>query len=224
VRRRPGRRRLRTDPPARQCEPPAGPMADLRHHFSPAPLHSGRRRARLGGGDGAAQRRARPGQHDHHRLDGARAARPLRTACPPARGITGGTAYTTVEPAPDNGGSDIVRYETATGARSVAVAARQLIPRGATESLDIDDYDWSSDASKLLIFTNTQRVWRQNTRGDYWVLDRAGRTLKKVGGDAPASSLMYAKFSPTGDRVAYVRQGDLYVERLADGRIARLTT
>src|SRR5205807_6853590 len=104
------------------------------------------------------------------------------------------------------------------------VAARQLIPRGATESLDIDDYDWSSDASKLLIFTNTQRVWRQNTRGDYWVLDRAGRTLKKLGGDAPASSLMYAKFSPTGDRVAYVRQGDLYIERLADGHITRLTT
>ena len=142
----------------------------------------------------------------------------------PARWIAGGAAYTTVEPASDNTGSDIVRYETATGARSVAVAARQLIPRGATESLDIDDYDWSSDASKLLIFTNTQRVWRQNTRGDYWVLDRAGRTLKKLGGDAPASSLMYAKFSPTGDRVAYVRQGDLYVERLADGRITRLTT
>ena len=142
----------------------------------------------------------------------------------PARWIAGGTAYTTVEPASDNTGSDIVRYETATGARSVAVAARQLIPRGATAPLDIDDYDWSSDASKLLIFTNTQRVWRQNTRGDYWVLDRAGRTLKQLGGDAPASSLMYAKFSPTGDRVAYVRQGDLYVERLADGRITRLTT
>ncbi|HMC69134.1 MAG TPA: DPP IV N-terminal domain-containing protein, partial [Mycobacteriales bacterium] len=142
----------------------------------------------------------------------------------PARWIAGGTAYTTVEPASDNTGSDIVRYETATGARSVAVAARQLIPRDATAPLDIDDYDWSSDASKLLIFTNTQRVWRQNTRGDYWVLDRAGRTLKKLGGDAPASSLMYAKFSPTGDRVAYVRQGDLYIERLADGHITRLTT
>src|SRR5881398_3512360 len=58
----------------------------------------------------------------------------------PARWIAGGTAYTTVEPASDNTGSDIVRYETATGARSVAVAARQLIPRDATTSLDIDDY------------------------------------------------------------------------------------
>src|SRR5436305_474599 len=142
----------------------------------------------------------------------------------PARWIAGGTAYTTVEPASDNTGSDIVRYETATGARSVAIAARQLIPPGATASLDVDDYDWSSDASKLLIFTNTQRVWRQNTRGDYWVLDRAGRTLKKLGGDAPASSLMYAKFSPTGDRVAYVRQGDLYVERLADATSGAVRT
>src|SRR5207237_10836656 len=44
-----------------------------------------------------------------------------------ARWIAGGTAYTTVEPASDNSGSDIVRYETATGARRVALPARQLI-------------------------------------------------------------------------------------------------
>src|SRR2546428_8106730 len=34
---------------------------------------------------------------------------------------------------------------------------------------------------------------------------------------------MYAKLAAAGDRVGYVRQGDLYVERLADGRITRLT-
>jgi dipeptidyl-peptidase-4 len=142
----------------------------------------------------------------------------------PARWVAGGSAYTTVEPAAGrSGGSEIVRYETATGARSVAVAARQLVPPGDTAPLEVDDYDWSSDATKLLVFTNTRRVWRQNTRGDYWVLELGSGAVKKLGGDAPASSLMYAKFSPTGDRVAYVRQGDLYVERLSDGRITRLT-
>ncbi|HVH67906.1 MAG TPA: DPP IV N-terminal domain-containing protein [Gemmatimonadales bacterium] len=142
----------------------------------------------------------------------------------PARWIAGGTAYTTVEPAADrSGASEIVRYETATGARSIAVAARQLTPAGESAPLDIDGYIWSSDASKVLLFTNSQRVWRQNTRGDYWVLDRAAGTLHKLGGEAPPSSLMYAKFSPTGDRVAYVLQGDLYVERLSDGHITRLT-
>src|SRR6059036_1495073 len=56
----------------------------------------------------------------------------------PARWIDGGAAYTTVEASADRpGGSDIVRYETATGARSVYVSTRQLIPPGDTVPLDV---------------------------------------------------------------------------------------
>src|SRR5258705_9928840 len=144
----------------------------------------------------------------------------------PARWIENGTAYTTVEKSaaiPD--ASDIVRYETATGARSVYISARQWGPAGATEALDFDDYAWSADGNLLLLFTNTERVWRQNSRGDYWVLNRKTGALKKLGGpNAPPSSLMYAKFSPAGDRVAYVRQGNVYVERLSDAAITALTS
>ena len=141
------------------------------------------------------------------------------------RWIEGGTAYQTLEPsALAPGSSDVVRYETATGARTVVVSARQLTPSNAREPLDIDAFDWGRGDSLLLVFTNTRKVWRRNTRGDYWVLNTKRGTLKKLGGaDAPPSSLMYAKFSPAGDRVAYVRRGDLYVERLADGTITRLT-
>ena len=143
----------------------------------------------------------------------------------PARWIEDGAAYTTVEPSEEvEGGSDIVRYETSSGDRSVLVAASQLMPEGDTTALDFDDYVWSPDNSKLLLFTNTERVWRQNTRGDYWVLDRKSGRLQKLGGDAEESTLMYAKFSPQGDRVAYVMKGDIYVERLSDGNITRLTT
>jgi dipeptidyl-peptidase-4 len=70
-------------------------------------------------------------------------------------------------------------------------------------------------------------VWRANTRGDYWVLaleNGKPGALKKLGGDAPEASLMYAKFSPDGTRVAYVREQNLYVEDLASGRILSLTT
>ncbi|HEU5358699.1 MAG TPA: S9 family peptidase [Gemmatimonadales bacterium] len=143
----------------------------------------------------------------------------------PARWIDRGAAYTTLEKsATDSGAYDIVRYATASGERSVLVPARELTPAGDSTPLGIDDYAWSADGSRLLVFTNTRRVWRQNTRGDYWVLDRSAHTLRKLGGDGPPSTLMYAKFSPQGDRVAYVRLGDLYVERLADGAITRLTT
>src|SRR6266481_8529116 len=99
----------------------------------------------------------------------------------PARWIENGTAYTTVEKSaamPD--AFDIVRYETATGNRSVFISARQLVPPAGTKALDIDDYGWSADGNLLLVFTNSQRVWRQNTRGDYWVLNRQTGALTKL--------------------------------------------
>lgn len=143
----------------------------------------------------------------------------------PARWIEEGAAYTTVERSEEvEGASDIVRYETATGNRSVLVSASALIPEGDSTALGFDNYVWSPDNSRLLLFTNTERVWRQNSRGDYWVLDRNSGRLQQLGGDADQSTLMYAKFSPQGDRVAYVMKGDIYVERLSDGNITRLTT
>jgi len=55
----------------------------------------------------------------------------------------------------------------------------------------------------VLIFTRSAKVWRLNTRGDYWVLDRRTGTLRQLGGrDAPPSSLMYAKLSPAARRSA----------------------
>ncbi|MGE0353208.1 MAG: S9 family peptidase [Gemmatimonadales bacterium] len=144
----------------------------------------------------------------------------------PARWIENGAAYTTVEASDSvRGAREIIRYETASGRRTVMVAAGRLIPPGDSTALRIDDYTWSDAGRKLLVFTNSERVWRTNTRGDYWVLDRPAGSLRKLGGpDAEPSTLMYAKFSPDGTRVAYVRKGDLYVERLSDGHIVRLTT
>jgi dipeptidyl-peptidase 4 len=129
----------------------------------------------------------------------------------PARWLPDGTAYAIVERG--DAGAEIARYDAATGARSVL----------ATTKLDVDDYAWSADGRRLLIFTNTRKVWRQNTRGDYWVLDVSGGAAKKLGGSAPEASLMFAKFSPDATRVAYVRQNNLYVERLDTGAIVQLT-
>jgi dipeptidyl-peptidase-4 len=141
----------------------------------------------------------------------------------PARWLPDGAAYSTVEPGA-GGVSDIVRYEAGTGARSVLVAGARLVPAGQKAGLTIADYVWSADGTKLLVFTNTTKVWRLNTRGDYWVLDLGSGRLTQLGAVAPASSLMFAKFSPDATRVAYVRANDLYVERLSDGRVTRLTT
>ena len=139
----------------------------------------------------------------------------------PARWLPDGTAYAIVEPV--SGGYEIARYDAATGARTVLVPAPKLMPQGATVGLDIEDYAWSADGKRVLIFTNTRKVWRQNTRGDYWVLDTSSGALRKIGGDAPEASLMFAKFSPDGNRVAYVRGNNIYVEQLANGQRVQLT-
>jgi dipeptidyl-peptidase-4 len=143
----------------------------------------------------------------------------------PARWLGDGAAYTTLEPTEGGDGEDIVRYDVESGKRDVLVSARQLTPAGGTGPLEVEDYAWSPDQRMLLVFTNTKPVWRLNTRGDYWVLDRTSGNLHQLGGrDAKASTLMFAKFSPDGGRVAYVRENNLYVEDLASGGITPLTT
>jgi dipeptidyl-peptidase-4 len=142
----------------------------------------------------------------------------------PARWLADGSAYTTLERAAAGIDVwDIVRYDAASGARSVFVAGSKLTPTGRSAPLSIEDYAWSKDGRQLLVFTNTRRVWRQNTRGDYWVFNLASGTLHQIGRDAPEASLMFAKFSPDGTRVAYVRGNNIYVERVDDGHVTPVT-
>ena len=135
-----------------------------------------------------------------------------------------GKSYYAFEPRSGAPGADLVRVDAVTLAKTVVVRSEQLIPRGDSAPLRPASFAFSTDGRRLLLFTNTARVWRANTRGDYWVLDIATARLRKLGGAAATpKTLMFAKFSPQGDRVAYVRENNLYVERLSDHRITPLT-
>ena len=141
------------------------------------------------------------------------------------RWLEDGTFYTTLEPSEAAaGGRDIVRYETESAVRTILVSASFLFPEGAQEPLAIHGYEWSPDGARLLVYTNSKRVWRQNTRGDYWVLDLESFDLHQLGVDRPESSLMFAKFDPAGERVAYVSEHDIFVEDIASGEVVRLTS
>src|SRR5215831_15562631 len=136
-----------------------------------------------------------------------------------------GGGYLMLEPAAAGKGAlDIVRYDAATGAKTILVSAQSLTPPGASSPLTIEEFTLSDDNQRMLIFTNSERVWRSNTRGDYWFFDLKSAKLRKLGGDAKPSTLMFAKFSPDAARVGYVRENNIYVENLDDGRIMRLTS
>ena len=142
----------------------------------------------------------------------------------PIRWSKDNKGYLTFESSLEANGRDIVKYDAKTGARSVVCSAKSFVPEGQATPLSVSDYVWSADNSKLLIFTNTKRVWRYNTKGDYWVLDLQSGKLRQLGKSVDPSTMMFAKFSPDGSRVAYVSKLNIYVDDLLTGKVSQITT
>ena len=117
----------------------------------------------------------------------------------------------------------LVRVDAATLAETVIVPQAAFVPEGAAHPLRVEDYTWSEDKTKLVIYTNSRRVWRRNTRGDYWLVDVAAGSVRQLGKGLEPSRMMYGKLSPAGDRFAYVYFNNLYVEDVATGERRQLT-
>src|SRR5688572_17739605 len=120
--------------------------------------------------------------------------------------------------------NELIKYTLPGNTKQTFISKQQLTPAGKTEPLGVRHYSFSTDGKKVLIFTNAKRVWRIRTKGDYWVLNLEDNSLKKLGATRPESSLMFAKFSPDGTKVAYVSEYNIYVEDIASSAIKPLTT
>ncbi len=133
-----------------------------------------------------------------------------------------GERYSRLEPNAD-GGKDVVAYRAKDNRREVLIPAEMFTDKSTGKRIPVRSISWSADNDKVLVYTNTRKVWRYDTRGDYWVLIPADGTFRQLGKGLPEASLMFAKFSPDGTRVAYVSGNNIYVENIADGKITRLT-
>jgi dipeptidyl-peptidase-4 len=127
-----------------------------------------------------------------------------------------GNAYTKIKD------GNIVKVDPKTDAETILIKKEQLTPPGYKTLLP-QSYSFSKDNSKLLIFTNTVKVWRLNTRGEYWVLDIPSNRITQLGKGRPAQSLMFAKFSPDAKKVAYVSEHNLFVEDVSSNNIKKMT-
>jgi dipeptidyl-peptidase-4 len=102
------------------------------------------------------------------------------------------------------GADELVHYTSASQKRTLFVAAEKLQVKGI--SLVIESFTFSPDGTKILLFTNSSRVWRSNTKGDYWVYDLQGQKLNQLGVSFESSSLMFAKFSSDNKFAFYVHK------------------
>ena len=80
--------------------------------------------------------------------------------------------------------NEIKQYSLPENSSKVLVSAKQLTPKGSTAPLIINHFSFSNDQQKVLLFTNTIKVWRLNTKGDYWILDlntgNLGQRLSRI--------------------------------------------
>ncbi len=132
-----------------------------------------------------------------------------------------GESYVIIEYSDDQ--NELIKYQTASQEKSTYLSVSQLTPDDRDEALRVSSFSLSDDGTKALIFTNTSRVWRTNTKGDYWVYDFNTQRLTQLGVSFPSSSLMFAKFSADNQYVAYVHDFNIYIEEYATGEITQLT-
>lgn len=86
---------------------------------------------------------------------------------------------------------------------------------------DWDGYEMSNDETKILLHTDTKMIYRYSYIADYYVYDVKSQRITKLtdeGGEEIAT------LSPDNQKVAFVKNNNVYIKNLADGTVTTVTT
>ena len=123
-----------------------------------------------------------------------------------------GNYYSKLEKKGDN--SQINKYSFRTGQK-----IRTLVNSKNIE-IDINNYTFSKDEKKVLFANETEKIYRYSSKSIYHIYNLKTKKLEKLSDD----KVMYADFSPSGDKVAYVNSNNLFVKDLSNGKTIQITT
>jgi dipeptidyl-peptidase-4 len=84
-----------------------------------------------------------------------------------------------------------------------------------------NDYTFSPDESKILFRLNSKPLYRRSRFSKYVVYDLVQKSLVDVD---ESEEVRYALFSPAGDKVAYVKDNNIFVRNLVDGSSVAVTS
>ncbi|MEM8608041.1 MAG: S9 family peptidase [Myxococcota bacterium] len=118
--------------------------------------------------------------------------------------------------------TDLVSFNLETEQRTTLIQGSSLVAADVARPIYIEDYTYSADGSKVLLYTDSERVWRLNTKGFYYLYDLDTSDLQPIA-DRAKGFQMFAKMDPAGERVAFVRNRDLFVVDLETMAETRLT-
>ena len=123
----------------------------------------------------------------------------------------------------ESGASSLVELDLTTDQERTLIDGATLAKTDSEGLIQIEDYATSADGSRTLLYTDSERVWRLNTKGYYYVLDNETGTIAPVA-DRDAGFQMFAKFDPAAEHVAFVRDRNLFVVDVETGAERQLTT
>lgn len=130
-----------------------------------------------------------------------------------------GLHYTLSKRNDQTGKSDIIRFEYKTGmAKDTLVKGDFLIYNGS--HLNWSDYGFDASESRILLTANEEPVYRHSTRADYFIYDIRKQKPEPL---SEKGKQMYASFSPDGNKVAFVRDNNLFYKDLTAGREVQIT-
>jgi len=135
------------------------------------------------------------------------------------RSMNSGSYYTVLEPRKE--GVCIVKYAyTNKNYEQVLVNATDL--KLNDEIIKIDDYEFSADETKLLIASDKEVIYRHSSKSHYYIYDLSTKSLAKL--TEGSVKQMYASFSPSANKVAYVVDNNLFYKDLTTNKETQITS
>ncbi len=124
------------------------------------------------------------------------------------RSLSDGETYAALS----DDGKRIVQYSFKNG-QSVGTLFDVSASKGA--KLDkIDGYLMSPDGSRILIQTNTQRIYRHSFTATYYIYSIRNNRLEPLSDGGPQQTPL---FSPDGQQIAFVRNNNIFIVKLLYG-------
>lgn len=114
----------------------------------------------------------------------------------------------------------VVRYDLKTGNRTGTLVRGADLPEKDGFDGRIDSYQFSADESLLLLSSQTEKLYRRSSQAFFFVYDLTRETLTPV---YPEARHRLAALDPTGQRVAFVVDNNIWIRELATGKLTAVT-
>jgi dipeptidyl-peptidase-4 len=96
----------------------------------------------------------------------------------------------------------------------------KIKPEGAKNTISIDEYVFSADEKKVLLATETDRIYRRSSKSQYYIYDLTTKKLRLLS----SGKQSYADFSPDGLKVAFVRDNNIFYVDLISWKETQVTS